>query len=267
LVLSLLLAVASLAADLKIATLNCFLLFDPKIDHRGKVDDEQRMTEKQYDEKLGNLASMIKGYQVVGLQETGGGAEIAALAARSGMSWAWERGKDTATGEEVGLLYNLSEWQVSSKGRVPDLDRILSKHLLVAAKSGTHRVYFLVVHLLRPIGNQVIKHKAQLIAIGEWMRRLNASEPKSVVVVLGDTNSALTENGISLFGIGAEAGEHGGFRATHLTNKAYDRLVLLGPAKWLDVEIRKSPYGTRPIAPVKRVWTDHYLLGAVLSTN
>ena len=35
-------ATVSVAAEIKVATLNCFLLFDPRIDHRGKLDDEQR---------------------------------------------------------------------------------------------------------------------------------------------------------------------------------------------------------------------------------
>ena len=89
---SLVLAAAALAAEVRIATQNCFLLFDPAIDHRGKVDDEQRMTSSQYATKLGNLASMLKGFDVVAIQETGGQAEISALAARSGLSWLWTKG-------------------------------------------------------------------------------------------------------------------------------------------------------------------------------
>jgi hypothetical protein len=66
-------ATVSVAAEIKVATLNCFLLFDPRIDHRGKLDDEQRMSVTQYNEKLGNLSSLIRGYDVVGVQETGAG--------------------------------------------------------------------------------------------------------------------------------------------------------------------------------------------------
>ena len=189
------LAVAALAADIKVGTLNCLLLFDPKIEHRGKVDNEQQMTVEQYQQKLVNLTTLMRGYEVVGLQETGGRAEIAALAKMAGMSWAWEQGKDTATGEEVGLLYHLPGWTVSSKGRVAELDRLVSKHLLVEAKKGTHRVLFLVVHLLRPMGTQVEKHKQQLAGIGAWMTQQTTADPKAAVVVLGDTNSTLTEIG------------------------------------------------------------------------
>jgi hypothetical protein len=174
-ILAALLVSAAIAADVRVATLNCFLLFDPRIDHRGKVDDEERMTLQQYDTKLTNLGSLLKGYQVVGLQETGGRKEIADLAERAGMEWAWTQGTDTATGQEVGLLYKLPLWKVTSRGRVPDLDRVVSKHLLVEAAAGNQRILFLVVHLIRPIGNQLLKHKAQLTAVGAWMAKITRS--------------------------------------------------------------------------------------------
>lgn len=66
---------AVLAADLKVGTLNCYLLFDPSINHRGKVDDDNRMTSAQYQQKLTNLATLTKGYDVVALQEIGGKTE------------------------------------------------------------------------------------------------------------------------------------------------------------------------------------------------
>ena len=97
----LLAATVSVAAEIKVETLNCFLLFDPSIEHRGKLDDEQRMSLAQYNEKLGNMSSLIRGYDVVGIQETGGRAEVDALAARAGMKGLWARGNDTATGQEV----------------------------------------------------------------------------------------------------------------------------------------------------------------------
>jgi len=82
LLLVLLAATVSVAAEIKVATLNCFLLFDSRIEHRGKLDDEQRMSLAQYNEKLGNLSSLIRGYDVVGVQKTGGRAEVDALGAK-----------------------------------------------------------------------------------------------------------------------------------------------------------------------------------------
>jgi len=257
-------ATVSVAAEIKVATLNCFLLFDPRIEHRGKLDDEQRMSVAQYNEKLGNLSSLIRGYDVVGVQETGGRAEVDALASKAGMQGLWAKGNDTATGEEVGLLYKLPGWTVTSAARIPELDRIVSKHLLVEMKNGDYRALFLVIHLIRPIGNQLAKHLQQLEAIKTWMRFQHATNPGWLIVVLGDTNSTLVERGSSLFGSGVEAGESVDFKPTHLNRSAYDRMVLLGPGTWRNVEIKAPPYGNRPPAALKRVWTDHFLLGGAI---
>jgi hypothetical protein len=256
------LAAATFAAEIKVATLNCYLLFDPAIDHPGKVDDQNRMTAAQYRTKLENLASLAKGFDVVGLQETGGRPEVEALAKAAGMSWAWTRGKDTATGEEVALLYRLPGWKVTRNGRVGELDRVLSKHLLVTATKGEARVHVLVVHLIRPIGAQAAKHEGQLKAVGAWMQGQLQRDPGSTVVVLGDTNNS--ETGKPLFGLGSEAGELNGFAATHLTGKCFDRLVVAGTGRWAAVETRRPPYGPRPNDANKKAWTDHYLVGATL---
>lgn len=259
----LLLVVAAVATELKVGSLNCYLLFDPSVDHRGKVDDANRMTPEQYRRKLENLSTLIKGYQVVGLQETGGRSEIMALAKASGMAWVWTQGNDTATGQEVGLLHNSPGWTFASKGRVAALDKIVSKHLLVLATQGTNRVYFLVVHLLRPIGAQEEKHQRQLAAIGEWMQAQVARDPTASVVVLGDTNNSNTKS--PLFGIGREAGELNRFAATHLGGKCFDRMVVAGVGRWTKVEIKIPTYGKKPNDTLKRVWSDHYFVGATLS--
>ena len=107
-------AVLVLAVDLKVGTLNCYLLFDPAIDHTGKVDDENRLQPAEYQTKLSNLSTLASGYEVVAIQETGGRPEITALAAKAKLDWFWTKGKDTATGEEVGLLYRLPGWKVAA---------------------------------------------------------------------------------------------------------------------------------------------------------
>ena len=260
----LLLTVTAIAAELKVGSLNCYLFFDPAIDHRGKVDDANRMTPEQYRAKVANLATLTKGYQLVALQETGGREEVTALASEAGMSWAWAKGKDTATGQDVAVLHNLPGWTVSSKGRVGELDRVVSKHLLVLATKGQERVYFLAVHLLRPIGAQQQKQEGQRKAIGAWAQGLLARESGATVVILGDTNNSSRE---SLYGLGNDAGELNGYAPTHLTNKCYDRLVVVGNAKWTGIEVLKPPYGRKPNEANKRVWTDHYFVGAVLCTT
>ena len=162
----LLLTVTAIAAELKVGSLNCYLLFDPAIDHRGKVDDANRMTPEQYRTKVANLAPLTKGYELVSLQEIGGRDEVTALAKAAGMSWAWTQGKDTATGQDVAVLHNLPGWAVSSKGRVGELDRVVSKHLLVLATKGQERVYFLAVH--RFAAHWRTAAEARRSAQGDW---------------------------------------------------------------------------------------------------
>jgi hypothetical protein len=163
----------------------------------------------------------------------------------------------------VALLYRLPGWKVTRNGRVGELDRALSKHLLVTAAKGEARVHFLVVHLIRPIGAQTGKHEGQLRAVGAWMKDQLQRDPGSTVVVLGDTNHS--ETGKPLFGLGTDAGELNGFAATHLTGKCFDRLVIAGAGRWTTAEVRRPPYGPRPNDANKKVWTDHYLVGATLA--
>ena len=61
-----------------------------------------------------------------------------------------------------------------------------------------------------------------------------------------------------------EAGELNGFAGTHITNKCYDRLVVAGAGKWAGIDVLRPPYGPRPNDANKRVWTDHYFVGAGL---
>jgi hypothetical protein len=254
----------AVASELKIASLNCFLFFDPRIEHRGKLDNEHPLSLPQFHQKVANLASLIRGFDIVAVQEIGGRAELSALAAQADMHALWAQGRDTATGEEVGLLYQLPGWSLVSAARSPALDLILSKHLLVEFRRGDRRALFLVLHLIRPLGNQLPKHRQQIAAVASWMQQQHAADPAATIVVLGDTNSTVTARGSSLFGVGREAGEAVDFKPTHLNRSVYDRLVLLGPGAWRNVVIRPPPYGKNPPADLKRVWTDHFLLGAEL---
>lgn len=256
---------AAIAAELKVGTLNCYLLFDPAVQHPGELDEKERMTPEEYQEKLSNLTSLMSGYQVVALEETGGQAEVAALAKAAGMNWVWTRGKDTATGEEVGLLYLLPAWKMVAHGRVGELDAVVSKHLLVTLTCDEDRVCFLVVHLIRPIGAQYGKQARQIEAIAAWAAAVQKREPKATIVILGDTNNSLTQAGTSLFGIGREANELDQFAPTHLIGKCFDRLVLVGSGRWNSIEVKRPPYGKRPNNVLKRIWTDHFFVGADLS--
>jgi hypothetical protein len=258
-------ATAALAADLRIATLNCFLLFKPGIEHRGQLDNANPLTPGQYGEKIANLLTLVSGAQFIGLQETGGRAEIEDLAAAGGYQWAFAKGRDTYTGQEVGALYRLPGWKVIINGRVGALNAAVSKHLLVTARKDAQTIHFLVVHLIRPIGEQAAKHQHQLDCIAAWAREIIAREPASSVVILGDTNHPTSTPASSIYGIGQEAAPLHSPAATHLNGQSYDRLVLVGDGAWNSTQIRRPPYGRKPNKSLTRVWTDHFALEAVLS--
>ncbi len=259
---SLLVVVAAQAADLRVATLNCMLLFDPAVQHSGKLDEENALTAEAYQRKIENLVSLTTGYEVIGLQEIGGRTEIEALAKAGGYEWAFAKGKDTYTGQEVGALYKLPGWKITGIGRVGALDKVLSKHLAFTASKGSETIHFLVIHLIRPIGKQAEKHQRQLTAITEWALELQRLHPKDAIVILGDTNSDQTP----LLAVGTEAGALNRWAATHLTGKAFDRLVAINGI-WSAAEVKRPPYGKKPNDLNKRLWTDHFLLGATLSTQ
>lgn len=120
------------------------------------------------------------------------------------------------------------------------------------------------MHLLRPIGAQAEKQARQRAAIGGWMAEQLARQPGASVVVAGDTNDSDTAPGQSLYGVGREAGELDGFAATHLAGKCFDRLVVAGAGAWTAIEVIRPPYGPRPNDANKRVWTDHFFVGATL---
>jgi hypothetical protein len=91
------------------------------------------------------------------------------------------------------------------------------------------RIYFLAVHLLRPIGANEAKQAKQRAAIGEWARDLLARDPGATVVILGDTNNS---DRAPLYGLGKEVAELNGFAPTHLGGKCFDRLVVAGAGSW-----------------------------------
>ncbi len=249
----------SWASTVRVGTLNCYLLFAPGVQHPGKVDDENPLTPEQYAEKTRNLGELARRAEFVGLQEVGGEIEVRALAKAADMEYAFALGRDTATGENVGALFRLPGWRIVSHGRVPQLDRLLSKHLLVVAESPDRiRVQFLVVHLLRPM-NSLERHQGQIDGVSRWV-----SAQDGVVVVVGDMNDSTFSRGSSIIGVGVEAGELNGYAGTHLDNKPFDRLVAVGPVSWQGTEIVRPPYGKRPAAAAKRVWTDHYFLVSTL---
>jgi hypothetical protein len=267
LLLTILLSAAVLgAAELRVASLNCRLYFDPAISHPGRVASENPLAPDEYVEKTRNLASLIQGFDAVALEETGGGAEIQKLAASAGCDWRWVRGNDTYTGEEVGLLLG-PRWRAGAAVRVPAL-RLLSKHLLVGlvSQEDGSRVAVLVVHHVRPSSNGD-KHARELAAVRDWALGWLAQNPGCTLVVVGDTNDTHSVPGSSIYGFGMEIADRLGFAPTHCENLLLDRVVLAGAGRFVNGDILRPPYGRRPNQRALALWTDHYRLGAVIETR
>jgi endonuclease/exonuclease/phosphatase family metal-dependent hydrolase len=164
-------------------------------------------------------------------------------------------GLRTFTGQDVATLVSPRRGLlVRSASRVDELEP-LSKHLLVMLEESGTRYAVLNVHLIRPIGRNARKHGQQLAAIGAWVEALQAREPATVIIVLGDFNDP-APNLMPL----ADSAVATGFRPTHLDKKSFDRIFTTGVLE--QTVVIRPPYPTRPNEGLKAAWTDHYLLKA-----
>ena len=254
---ALMLALASsLSAALKIGTLNCFFLVDPARPAEGHLSDKGPQPEI-YAAKIGNLAGLITGLDVVGLQEVGSEREAEALASKAGYRARFVQGKDTFTGQDVATLVSPRPGLVvRSSSRVRELDS-LSKHLLVTVVESGTRYAILNVHLIRPIGRNAEKHTKQLASIAAWVAEVKAREPATVIVVLGDFNNP-SPNLLPL----ADSAVATGFMPTHLDKKPFDRIFTTGVIE--QAMVVRPPYPKRPNETLKAEWSDHYLLKAMV---
>ena len=77
----------------------------------------------------------------------------------------------------------------SGPSRVSDLERELSKHLVVRLTNSVTAIDICVVHLRRPIGDGgVEKQRDQCRALLRWAMRHLSGDPKANLVILGDFN-------------------------------------------------------------------------------
>ena len=255
--LALMLALASsLSAALKIGTLNCFFLVDPARPPEGQLSGKAPPLEI-YEAKIDNLAGLITGLDVVGIQEVGSEQEARALARKAGYQSRFVQGKDTFTGQDVAtLVAPRPGLVVRGASRVPELEN-LSKHLLVTIEEAGTRYAILNVHLIRPIGRNAHKHTQQLAALAAWVAAVKAREPATVVVVLGDFNNP-APNLLPL----ADSAVATGFTPTHLDQKPFDRIFTSGVIE--QAGVIRPPYPKRPNDTLRAEWTDHYFLQALV---
>src|SRR5947208_4160556 len=196
LLVSLMLAVSGFSQQqsLTVATLNCYWFFNGE---EGKSDIDKPRSSLEYSTKAGHLIGLLpkEAPLFVGFQEIGGGEDLAALAksatARYGRRYQtlFAHGMDTSTGQNVGaILDTTGGFGVYGRpSRVSDLERELSKHLVVRLTNAVTTIDICVVHLRRPIGDEgVEKQRNQCRALLRWAMRHLSGDPKANLVIMGD---------------------------------------------------------------------------------
>ena len=184
------------------------------------------------------------------------------------------RGRDTATGQEVGAILDTTRgWGVYGQpSRVSELERELSKHLVVRLTNAVATVDVCVVHLRRAIGAEGSeKQKEQNRALLKWALRHLAKNPQANVIILGDFNEVHPvgnpdQSVAVLFQarpplVDALTFVKGKPR-THADGKAYDRVFLseavvegMSGLKYQSISIQEHRHGK---GEQRRVYSDHF---------
>jgi hypothetical protein len=183
-------------------------------------------------------------------------------------------GRDSATGQNVGAILDGSRgWGVDGRAaRASDLEKALSKHMVVRLTNAVAALDVCVVHLRRPMGEDgKAKQLEQNRALLQWAMRHLAKNPKSNLAVMGDFNEGEPPGSSSqalavLFKAKPPIVDVFDFvrakAVTHTDGKAYDRIlvseaVAKGQAglKLEGVMIQEHRHGK---GPDRRLYTDHY---------
>ncbi len=282
-------AVASTPAQdgrFAVTTLNCYAFFGGG---ETKMQLGQPQTAADYWRKAQNLAGLwpTNAPAFIALEEIGGAREAVYLsefaAARYHHTYqpVFTDTKDSYTEEAVAALVDLSQgWSIAGKpDRDPELDKALSKHLVVKLTNNFSSVEICVVHLRRPIGKYAkLEQQDQNAALKKWADARLAKNPQANIIILGDFNetkppgdtaasvAALTPPGGPLHDSFVVAG--GRFR-THANGKAYDRIffsepMLNGDANWKFETVFVQPHAHGKGA--EKYWfTDHFPVTAVFA--
>lgn len=267
-----------------ISTLNCYAFFGG---NETRLQLGQPQTSPDYWRKAQNLVSLWPAAPplLIGLEEIGGAREAVYLsrfaAARYHHSFQpiFAETKDTFTEEAVGAVMDLDQgWRIADKpGRDAELDKDLSKHLVVKLTNNFTALGICVVHLRRGIGKYgLLKQRSQNAALSKWAARWLAENPDENLIILGDFNE--TKNvGDPAASVAALAGTNAPLSdafafspekiRTHANGKAYDR-ILFSPAltdgaaglKFEKVFVQPHTHGKG----TEKYWfTDHFPVTAV----
>lgn len=221
-----------------------------------------RLDEARYKEKIKDLAKLAASVKpdVIGLEEIGSDLEATDLPEAIKGEWPgggdWEvcfvEGKDHQTGEDVATLVRKNAAKVKGFSREKGLAH-LSKLLVTRLEADGKLYFFLTVHLVRPIGNQKPHHEQQLGELRKWVGDTKSS---GSVVVVGDFNN--TKHKLLPL---EEATDFTGHAATHMNKSEYDHVFA---PKVKSAKVTQPMYGAAPNAEEIKLWTDHFMLSAVI---
>ena len=278
--LGLLIGFAAYGQDrISLATLNCYWFFNGN-ESNGRADLPR--TRIDYTTKAGHLIGLLPAQAplFVGVEEIGAEEDVNALARSATARFKqpyrtlFVQGKDTATGQNVGAIFNTAAgWGVYGRpSRVSDLERELSKHMVVRLTNAVASMDICVVHLRRPIGaDGHEKQVEQCRALVRWAMRHLAKNPKANLVVLGDFNEGKpvgrADQALAVLfqtrpPLVDALSTVDGKVATHADGRAYDRILLSDALvkgatklKLETVAIQSHRHGK---GEERRAYTDHF---------
>ena len=270
-----------------ITTLNCYAFFGGG---ETTMALGQPQTAPDYWRKAQNLVGLwpTNAPVFVALEEIGGAreagylAQFAAARYRHRFQPVFTDTKDKYTGEAVGALVDLSQgWGIVGKpGRDPELDKDLSKHLVVKLTNSVTSLEICIVHLRRPIGKYPkLEQQDQCKALKKWADGRLANNPRANLIVLGDFNEPKppgdAEAGVAALAQSAGAMRDafsvaGGNFRTHANGKAYDRIIFSEPMLGGDAGLKFEKVSVLPHTHGKGAekyeFTDHFPVTAVFAT-
>ena len=269
-----------------ITTLNCYAFFGGG---ETKMQLGQPQTAPDYWRKAQNLVGLwpTNAPLFVGLEEIGGARETAYLSQLAAARYhhtfqpVFFETKDIYTEEAVAAVVDLSQgWGIAGQpGRDPELDKDLSKHLVVKLTNDFTSLEICVVHLRRPIGKYAkLEQQDQTAALEKWADGRLANNPRANIIILGDFNETKPpgDAAAALAVLAQPAGPlcdsfvvTGGRFRTHANGKAYDRILFSEPLlegvaglKFEKVFVQPHPHGKG----AEKYWfTDHFPVTAIFA--
>ncbi len=184
---------------LKVMTFNAEWLWDGVEPEEGRVDFDWKGAPAQAELHMAEVAQLIirNDPDIVNILEVEGLPALELFnenfLASSGYKPYLVKGKDTYTGQDVGLLTRIDPdagylERDERKGQSEDVFKSVSKHYFTTLEAGTTRIFLLGLHFIsRPADeSRMLPREAQADAIRSMVAELKCVECE--VIVLGDFN-------------------------------------------------------------------------------